>query len=248
MSPQSEKRRVVLLIQGRMGATRLPGKPLKLIMGRPMLSYQLERLRRVSLADEIVLATSTNPLDMQLVDFCKQEELPFFRGSEEDVLERFLEAARQYKADVIVRNTADCPLSDPVIIDKVIATFLEGSYDYVTNSPNCNYPRGTDVEVFSMQTLERVAREANRPEEREHVTPYYYRHPELFKLRKVLHPTDLSSYRLTVDTLEDFALITQIFESLYPKKPQFSLGDVVEMLQQHPEWVAINAHVKQKGL
>lgn len=213
-----------------------------------MLSYQLERLRRVTLADEIVLATTTNPKDDRLVTFAEHEKLPYFRGSEENVLERFLQAAREYKADVVVRITADCPLSDPEIIDKVIRTFLEGEYDYVTNSPHCNFPRGTDVEVFSMETFERVGKEARLPEEQEHVTSYYYRHPERFKLQRVFHDVNLSHLRLTVDTPEDFELIRRVFAHLYPKNPQFTFDDVVEAFLDNPDWVAINAHVQQKRI
>lgn len=231
-----------------MGATRLPGKTLKEIMGRPMLAYQLERLRRVKQADEIVLATTTHPRDDVLEAFSQREKLACYRGSEEDVLDRFLQAARAHQAAVIVRITADCPCIDPATIDRAIETFLAGDYDYLANLPHCNFPRGTDVEVFSMASFEKVAQGAKLPEEREHVTPYYYRHPELFKLGRVVHPVDLSRYRWTVDTPEDFQLMTLVFQFLYPKNPQFSLDDLAKAFQEHPEWVAINANVKQKVL
>lgn len=242
--------RVVILIQARMGATRLPGKPLKQIMGRPMLSYLVERLDRVTMADAVVLATTTNPQDSQLVDFCEENKLPFFRGSEEDVLDRFLQAARLYHADVIVRITADCPLMDPELVDQVIHTFLKGDYDYVTNRLDSGsyFPRGMDVEVFSMQSFENVAKEAQRPAEREHVTLFYYRHPERFKIRLVMNESDLSHYRWTVDTPEDFQLITTVIQNLYPVNSEFSFQDLVTAFKQHPEWAAINAQVRQKSL
>lgn len=247
----TNKPRVVILIQARMGATRLPGKPLKTIMGRPMISYLVERLWRVSKANEVVLATTTNPQDIQLVAYSQKEKLPFYRGSEEDVLDRFLQAARQHHADVIVRITADCPLMDPALVDQAIEHFLKGDFDYISTrlDEQCRFPRGMDVEVFSMKTFEAVAEEAKLPEEREHVTLYYYRHPEKFKLGSVVNQKlDLSKYRLTVDTPEDFELIGTLLEYLYPRKKAFDLGDIAAALLQHPEWAEINAHIRQKAI
>lgn len=233
-----------------MGATRLPGKPLKEVMGRPMLSYLMERLDRVRLADAVVLATTTNPKDNQLVAYCEETGRAYFRGSEEDVLERFLQAARKQGADAVVRITADCPLMDPELVDQVIETFLKGGYDYVTNrlDSGSRFPRGMDVEVFSMKSFEEVAKEAKQPAEREHVTPFYYRHPERFKIGSVVNETDLSQYRWTVDTPEDFKVIVTVFEHFYPVKPNFTLDDLVKAFEEHPQWAAINAHVKQKAL
>lgn len=231
-----------------MGSTRLPGKHMKQILGKPMLAYLIERLRRVKRADEIVLATTTSPSDDIFLDFCIQNKLPFFRGSEEDVLQRFFEAAEIYQGDVIVRITADCPLIDPEVIDAVIDFFLTHSYDYVSNVASRTYPRGMDVEVFSKESFAKVAQEGQKPDEREHVTPYYYRHPELFKLGAMKGREDHSALRLTVDTPEDFALIKTVIEALYPTHPQFTLGDIVQAFQQHPEWKGINAHVQQRKL
>lgn len=246
-----DKPRVVILIQARMGATRLPGKPLKTIMGRPMISYLVERLWRVSKADEVVLATTTNPQDIQLVAYSQKEKLPCYRGSEEDVLDRFLQAARKHHADVVVRITADCPLMDPALVDQAIEYFLKGGFDYLSTrlDEQCRFPRGMDVEVFSMKTFERVAVEAKLPEEREHVTLFYYRHPEKFKLGSVVNQKlDLAKYRLTVDTPEDFELISILLAYLYLKKKTFDLGDIAAALLQHPEWADINGHIKQKAL
>jgi len=234
-----------------MGSTRLPGKPLKTIMGRPMISYLLERLWRVTKADAIVLATTTNPQDIQLVACGQRDKLPVYRGSEEDVLDRFLQAAHQHHADVIVRITADCPLMDPALVDQAIDHFLNGNFDYVSTclDEQSRFPRGMDVEVFSMKSFEGIAEEAKLPEEREHVTLYYYRHPEKFKLGSVVNKNpDLAKYRLTVDTPEDFQLITTILEYLYPRKKTFDLEDIATTLLQHPEWAEINAHVKQKEI
>ncbi len=246
--PTQKKPRVVLIIQGRMAATRLPGKPLKTVMGKPLLSYLIERVRRCQRVDAIVVATTTNPLDGAIVEFCQANDVECFRGSEHDVLLRYLHAARHYKADVIVRVTADCPLIDPYVIDDVVAYFLKNSprLDYASNCIQRTYPRGMDVEVFSMASFEKVAKEAKNSNEREHVTPYYYFHPELFHLGNVTRDPDESRHRWTVDEEDDFALIKTILETVYPTNPQFSLEDLLKEFEKHPDWIKINAHVKQK--
>lgn len=241
-------KRVILIIQARMGATRLPGKVLKAVMGKPLLSYLVERLKRVKKVDQLVLATTTNPSDDVLMEFCVKEHLPFFRGSEENVLDRFLQTARIYKGEVIVRITADCPLIDPAIVDEAIDFFLNHPYDYVSDVLTRTYPRGMDVEVFSISSFEKVAKEAQREDEKEHVTPYYLRHPEQFKLGQVTSKENNSHLRLTVDTPEDFTLIKTLLEELYPKNRKFTLEDILKTLKAHPEWVQINAHVKQRIL
>jgi spore coat polysaccharide biosynthesis protein SpsF len=241
---------VVIIIQARMGSTRLPGKHLKTVIGKPLIAFLVERLRQVQSAHEIVVATTDNPLDEKLIEFCKAENLSYFRGSEEDVLERFYQCAKQYQADVIVRVTADCPLIDPAIIDKVIQQFLENypRTDFTSNVIERRYPRGMDVEVFSFNSLEKVFNEAKLPEEREHVTPYYYRHPDLFQITSVVKETDNSQYRWTVDTEDDFKLISLVLQRIYPKKPTFTLEDLLKLFYEHPDWVEINAHVKQKEI
>lgn len=245
-----KKPRVVILIQARMGSTRLPGKHLKEVLGKPLIGYLLERLRRVRNADAIVLATTTNPLDDALVDFSKKNHLPYFRGSEEDVLDRFYQCAKTNAADVIVRITGDCPLIDPAVIDLVIEHYLKNraSLDYVSNTEKRTFPRGFDVEVFSFESLQKVASEAGKPEEREHVTPYYYRHPDLFRIGSVTRPVDESRYRWTVDTQDDFKLISTVLENIYPEKPNFTFNDLLELFQRHPDWIKINVHVQQKIL
>jgi spore coat polysaccharide biosynthesis protein SpsF len=249
-TPSKIKPRVLIVIQARMGSTRLPGKHLKIILNRPLVSFLIERLRAVQLADALVMATTTNTLDNALVEFCKTEDVPYFRGSEEDVLDRFYQCAKKYQADVVVRVTADCPLIDPAIIDQTIQRFLEKfpHLDFVTNVAKRSYPRGMDVEVFSFKSLEKVAQAAKQPAEREHVTPYYYRHPELFKTDSVFQEKDDSHFRLTVDTTEDLDLISLVLKTIYPKKPSFTLSDLLELFHKHPDWMEINAQVKQKEL
>lgn len=269
--PHQDKLRVVIIVQARMGAHRLPGKPLKQVLGVPLLGYQIERLRRVTAADAIVIATTTNPLDQPIVDFCNQEQIPFYRGSEEDVLDRYVKAAHSFAADVVVRITADCPLIDPAVVDQVITYYLDHypDYDYVSNtldldsgSKDCvnlpssiaasrsklTYPRGMDVEVFSAKSLQEADLNGVLPEEREHVTVYIYRHPESFNLGCVTLEPNESRHRWCVDTQEDLTLITKIIEALYPVNPEFTLQDILDLLKQHPTWPLINAHVQQKKL
>lgn len=239
---------IVIIIQARMGSTRLPGKVLKEILGKPLLGYQIDRLRRVKSVGEIVVATTNQPRDQQIIDFCRREKISCFLGSEKDVLERYYQTATSNNADVIVRITSDCPLIDPEIIDKVVGFFLEHSdtYDYVSNVEKRSYPRGMDIEVFSYDALQKSARFANSPEEREHVTLYIRGHPDRFSIGSVANKKDLSKHRWTVDTEEDFQLIRQIIEALYPINPNFTMQDVLDLLHSHPKWIEINKNVQQK--
>jgi spore coat polysaccharide biosynthesis protein SpsF len=242
--------RIIIILQARMGATRLPGKPLKEVLGRPLLSYQLERLRRVRLADEIVVATTLEEKDDLIVALCKFEKIHFFRGSSYDVLDRYYGTAKKYHADHIVRVTGDCPLIDPSIIDQMIRFYMDSLplYNYVSNSLERTYPRGLDVEIFSFDLLEKAANEATLLEEREHVTLYFYTHPEMFSLGSVKGEIDISKHRWTVDTVEDFSLIEKILTALYPKNHTFTTEDILRLLDKHPEWVKINSHIQQKSV
>ena len=246
------KLRVITIVQARMGATRLPGKPLMEVRERPLLSYQVERLRRCRNVDEIVIATTNKETDQPIVDFCRHEQVPFFRGDENDVLARYLQAAKAFSADVVVRITGDCPLIDPVIVDFAVGFYLESypSFDYVSNvlPDSRTYPRGLDVEVFSFKSLEKAALQSHAQEFREHVTLYIYEHPEEFKLGSFIAAPDMSNYRWTVDTPEDFQLISTILETVYPKNPTFTYSDLLKEFEIHPEWIKINAHVEQKPM
>ena len=225
-----------------MGSTRLPGKVLKDIAGRPMLSYQMERLRRVKRAERIVVATTDQPADDAVERFCQKEKIACVRGSEHDVLARYHLAIERFPADVVVRITADCPLIDPAIVDEAIAAYEP---DYVSNMLETTYPYGMAVEVFSAQALREAHREAKDPAEREHVTPFIYRHPERYRLKSLTMAPNLSHHRWTVDTPEDFELVSRLLKTL---KPHFTLQDVLAVLDKHPDWCAINAHVEQKAL
>jgi spore coat polysaccharide biosynthesis protein SpsF len=246
---EKKKKRIVIILQVRMGATRLPGKLLKKVLGRPLLSYQLERLRRVQLADDIVIATTTEQQDDQIEAFCMENHVSCFRGSELDVLDRYYQAAKLYHADEVVRVTGDCPLIDPEIVDEVIRKHLDHvpPRDYTSNSFDIRtYPRGLDTEICSFAALEKAVQGAKLPAEREHVTLYFYTHPELFSLGSVKQAVDQSYHRWTVDTAEDLELVTKILTELYPENPHFKTKDILKVFEKHPDWVNINAHIKQK--
>jgi spore coat polysaccharide biosynthesis protein SpsF len=240
----------VMIVQARMTSTRLPGKVLKTVLGKSLLEYQVDRLRRVQLADQLVIATTTNDSDQPIVQWCEQYGVDFFRGSESDVLSRYYGAAQRYQADVVVRLTSDCPLIDPNVVDQVIRFYLDHQpdYDYVCNTLTRSYPRGMDTEVFSMKTLVEANTKAVVEPHREHVTAYIYTHPECYHLGNVAYQIDQSHQRWTVDTPEDFELIRMIIEALYPTDPLFTLEDCLGILVTNPEWVTINQHIEQKKL
>ena len=236
----------LIIVQARMTSTRLPGKVLLPLAGEPMLTRLVERLRRVQRADGIVIATTTNATDDPIAALCSQLGMPCHRGSEHDVLSRYADAARLHGADTVVRITSDCPLIDPALIDQVIAAYEEGDSDYVSNMLPPTWPYGMAVEVFSAAALAQAHAEATQAAEREHVTPFLYWHPERYRLRNVASPVDLSQHRWTVDTPEDYELVGRLFDHLMPTHPHFTQADVLALLDQHPDWIAINQHIQQK--
>jgi spore coat polysaccharide biosynthesis protein SpsF len=240
--------KVVIIVQARMTSTRLPGKVLKKVLDKPLLEYQIERLRRVKLADEVVIATTINETDEPIVQLCNSLSVPYFRGSEEDVLSRYYETAKAHQADLIARVTSDCPLIDPEVIDQVMKLYIDHQteYDYVSNSLERTYPRGMDTEVFSFKALQEAFLEATALPDREHVTPFIHRQPQRYSLASVNYSENQSYHRWTVDTPEDFQLIKKIIEAIYPKLPDFTLRDCLNLLEENPEWLTINAHVQQK--
>ncbi|MEP7152365.1 MAG: glycosyltransferase family protein [Nitrospira sp.] len=241
---------IVCTIQARMRSTRLPGKVMLPIMGRPMLELMIERLKRVNQIDAIVVATTSDASCDVIQSLATRLNVGCFRGSEEDVLDRVLGAARAAQADIIVETTGDCPVVDPDVIDQVISAFLSSSVDYCSNVLERTYPRGLDVQVFPLNVLEQVAKLTQDPVDHEHVSLYIYRHPERFRLRNVssgLSP-DAGELRLTVDTPEDFELVTKIYETLYSLKPDFGLADILDLCARNPELPLMNQHVKQKAL
>ena len=238
--------RVVAIIQARMGSTRLPGKVLLDLAGEPVLARVVNRTQRATTLDEIVIATTTESRDEAIVELCSSRGLAHVRGSEDDVLDRYYEAARKYDADIVVRITSDCPLIEPEIIDLVVQELLkDGSLDYVSNTlPPRTFPRGIDVEAMTFKTLKRAWQEDKNPAWREHVTPYIYRTPEKFRLKAVTNEKDLSHMRWTIDTWEDLEFVRRIY--IHFGHDQFSWHEVLDLLKEHPEWVEINKSVKQK--
>lgn len=240
--------KIVIINQARMTSTRLPGKVLKQVLGKSLLEYQIERLQRVRLVDQIVIATTTNDIDQPIIDLCNRLSISHYRGSEDDVLARYHGAAITYQADVVVRVTSDCPVIDPQVIDQVIQFYIDAypKYDYFSNCLERTYPRGMDTEVFAFKALDQAFQQATDQLDREHVTPFIYRNPDRYQLGKVTNSKKLDNHRWTVDMPEDFELIKKIIESLYPIKPNFSLEDCLELLSQHTEWNMINKNIGQK--
>lgn len=241
-------RSTVIIVQARMTSTRLPGKVLLEVAGKPLLEYQIERLRRATLADRIVVATTVNQADQPIVALCERLGVPVWRGSEHDVLARYHDAALAHQAEVVVRVTSDCPVIDPRVLDDTIDYYRRGQFDYVSNSLEQSFPRGLDAEVFAFQALAEAHAEAVDGEEREHVTPFLYRRPQRYRLANFACAQDLSGHRWTVDTPEDFALVSQLVGALYPVLPRFALHDMVAWLKGRPEVSALNAQVEQKTL
>lgn len=243
------KMKIVSTIEARMSSTRLPGKVLLPILGKPMLELLIERLRRTKCVDEIVVATTTKSTDDIVEDLAYMLGVGCFRGSEEDVLNRVLQAARSANGDVIVEITGDCPLIDPNVVDEVIAVYLAGGFDYVATSQQ-TFPLGLDTQVFPVAVLEEVANLTQDPVDREHVSHYIYQHPDRFAVYRLASglPKKYWNLRLTVDTQEDFKLIRAIFEELYTKNPAFNLLDVLDLLDRKPELIEINQHIQQKQM
>jgi spore coat polysaccharide biosynthesis protein SpsF len=227
----------VIIVQARMTSTRLPGKVLMDVAGRPMLSQQLRRLKICQRADEIVVATTTNTTDDRVVAVAEQEGIRWFRGSERDVLSRYVGAAREAKAEIVVRVTADCPLIDPWEVDRVIADLEAHSQlaDYAANIIQRTFPQGLDAEAMFLDTLTRVDRLAQSEKCREHVTIFIYQeHPELFLIRSVMDSNNNSDLRWTVDLPEDLELVRKIYSDLDLDARCLPFRDVLAYVRAHP--------------
>lgn len=244
--------KVVCLVQARVGSTRLPGKILKEICGKTILHHEIDRLKKCKEIDEIVIATTDKEDDDKIVNEAKKLSVKYFRGSENDVLSRFYYAAKENNADIVVRVTSDCPCIDFEILDKMLIYFKdkykEKQIDYLSNTINRTYPRGYDIEIFTFSALEKSYINAEKEYEREHVTPYIYDKTNNFLKLSFENKDDYSEYRVTLDTIEDFIVIKNIFENLYYKNPYFKLNDVVQYLNNNLHIVDINKHIEQKKL
>ncbi len=240
--------KIVATIEARMDSNRLPGKTLKEVLGRPMLERMIERVRRSKRLDEIVVATTVAENDQQIEALCSRLGVRCFRGSNDDVLLRVVEAARSAKADLIVELTGDCPVIDPTMIDSVIQYYLDHPLDYASNCLERTFPRGTETQVFSLKVLEEVERTTQEPADREHVSLYIYEHPEKYRLGNFAAPAGVgrTDLRLTVDLPQDLELIRAIYSRLYPVKPDFNLQDVIALLDADQALRALNADIAQK--
>lgn len=234
---------IAVIIQARMGSRRLPNKVLMKVKGVPLLEYQIKRVKNSKLIDEIIVATTILPQDDQIVAFCKERDIPYFRGAENDVLGRYYECAKKWNVDTVVRLTADCPLSDPKVIDDVIALYNDAHTDYAANTippETSKYPDGSDVEVFSINALERAYKEAKDAHDREHVTFYFWKYDNDFKTEQLKNNKDYSKYRITVDYPEDFEVIEYVINEISKKK---IFGDIEEIIAI----IDANQAIKQKN-
>lgn len=241
--------KTVCIMQARMGSSRLPGKVLKKICGKTIIEHDIDRLKLVNSIDEIIIATTTNKEDDEIVKLAENIGVKVFRGSETNVLSRYYFAAKESNADIIVRVTSDCPLLDYNICDKIINKFKSSNnIDYVSNTINRTYPRGYDVEVFSMYALEKAYKEADKEYEKEHVTPYIWENTDIFKIKQVCNDKDYSNLRVTLDTEEDFVLIKNIYEKLYKTEPVFGFESIINLYTNDSKIFEINKDIFQKNI
>jgi spore coat polysaccharide biosynthesis protein SpsF (cytidylyltransferase family) len=236
---------IVAILQARMSSSRLPGKVLAPILGRPMLGMQIERLRRSRAIGRLVVATSERPEDEPVATLCTSEGVDCFRGSLEDVLDRFYQCARQFEATHVLRLTGDCPLADPELTDALAHMYLERDVDYASNCRPPSLPDGLDAEIFSMQALAQAWCEATDPFEREHVVPFIVRRPERFRTANWSWTEDLSSMRWTVDRPTDLEFVRRVYESLYPTSPAFGFREVLALVRERPELALINQGIQR---
>lgn len=229
--------RIGCIIEARMTSTRLPGKVMKDVHGKPSIMRQIERIERSRFIDTIVVATTVNATDDPLAALLEEEGVEYFRGSEDDVLGRVAEAAAAFDLDVIVEITGDCPLVDIAESDRVVERFLEGGLAVASNCFIVTYPIGMDTIVFSRAALEESARKAVDPVHREHVCMYLFEHPYEYIFANMEAPPFLKGpqLRMTLDEQEDYEFICWVYDSLYPRKPDFTLYDVMKLLNRYPE-------------
>lgn len=241
--------RIIASIEARMGSSRLPGKVLADVCGRPALSRLLDRLRACTRLDGIILATSTAAADDALADWAARENVPCYRGSEDDVLNRVVRAQQQMRADLVVEVTGDSILTDPVVLDWGVASFLANPCDIVTNVKVPSFPMGVDVQVYPLALLEQVEETVDDPAVREHVTLHFYEHPEAYRTFHLLAPSpwEAPTYRFQLDYPEDLAFIRAIYERLEPSHgPVFGLREIMPLLRREPELLELNIHCEEK--
>lgn len=232
--------KAAIIIQARTGSMRLPGKVLLKVLNKSVLEHLIERLMRVKAVDRIIVATTIAQDDNKIVDIAVKMGISVYQGSEEDVLDRFYQAALRFGLKDIVRITADCPLMDPSVVDKGIECYFSSAPDYASNVLERTYPDGEDVEVFSFNALQRAWKEAKLLPEREHVTLYIRKHPEKFKLTNFKNAINIADKRWTLDREEDFIFVKKVYEGLYPDNKYFGMEDVINFLKENSGTEEIN--------
>lgn len=241
--------RIAAVVEARMSSTRLPGKVLLPLSGKPLLRHVVDRLAQVKSLNTTVLATTMNPADVTLIEFARDADIDSFRGSEEDVMARVIGAAESVHADVIVSVTGDCPLIDPLVVEQLIQMYLHNPCDYASNRQIPTYPGGTDTQVYPLAALKRSAAMTDDPLDREHVTLHIRNHPELFRHLYLIAPADQHwpELDLSVDEESDYLFVKTLLDHFGDTNPYFGCREIVEVLRLHPEWVQINANVQRKG-
>ncbi len=235
--------KTITVIQARLGSSRLPRKVLLPLGGKPMLLRMIERVKMSKLAGKIIIATTLNKEDDEIVGLCNANELNVFRGDQRDLLDRHYKCAIEENAKIILKIPSDCPLIDPNVIDKVVDYFLQNKVDYCSNLHPQSYPDGQDVEVFSISSLKKAWEEAKLDFEREHTTPYIWERPNLFKIKnyKWEEESNLSmTYRITVDYKEDYELVKRVFDKLYKKNRIFTIREIVSLLKSNKDIYKLN--------
>ena len=237
------------IIQARCGSTRFPNKVFALIDGKPLLWHVVNRLKYATKIDDIIVATTVSEKDDKIEEWCKENNVHCFRGSEENVLNRYYSASEAFPSDYVVRITADDPFKEPKVIDAVITKLIEEGYDHVTNNLPPSFPEGLDCEAFKKSALDRSEKEAETAFEREHVTQYIYHHPEIFKIGNVSNSENLSYLRWTVDKDVDFEMVKAVYAHRNPANKGILLMDeILDILKANPEIEKINSEVERSAM
>ena len=234
---------VIAIVQARMGSTRLPGKVLLNLENQTVLEHVIERVKSSKHIDDVIVATTISKDDLRIVVLCANLGISIYCGSEDDVLDRYYQAAKLFKADNIVRITSDCPVIDPKIIDDAITLHLKNNADYTSNTLNETYPDGEDVEVFTFAALKTAWKNAKLVSEREHVTPYIRNNPDVFKYTSLEYKGNLSQKRWTLDNAEDLEFLRLVYKYLYSKNSLFGMDDILSLIDEKPEIEEINHHI-----
>ncbi len=236
------------IVQARCGAARFPNKVFALIDNKPLLWHVVERLKFANTVDDIIVATTTNPRDDAIEKWCRDNKVKCFRGSENDVLNRYYSAAKKFPSDYVVRITADDPFKEPTVIDAVVGVLVDEKLDYATNNFPPSYPEGLDCEAFTQNVLEIMEKNATEETEREHVTQFIFHHPDEFRIKNISSPVMLKQHRWTIDTEADYQFVLAIYAARKKKDKPLFMDEILEILQENPSLQEINSSVKRSLL